>query len=110
LVGGTPTTGPVDAQPPRFVQPGKLGGCVEQFPDRRWRAVPDRDAGGLALAVVGIRFARVNVFSWSSPSPDANGAYMTFVGLEIGHRFFGMVTSQEAYIEAQAPKSRIVMP
>jgi hypothetical protein len=64
------------------------------------------------LAFLGISFARVNVLSWSSPEPTAKGAYMTFVGVEIGHRFFGMVTSQEAYVAQPEPqpKSRIVMP
>jgi hypothetical protein len=60
------------------------------------------------LAYIGIRFARTSVLSWSSPDPKAQGAYLTFVGLELGHRFFGMVTSREAYVDVPAKPKLIV--
>jgi hypothetical protein len=60
--------------------------------------------GRALLAHMGIRFARVGVLSWAEPKPDAQGMYFTFTGVEIGPRFFGMVTSREARVEKKFPK------
>jgi hypothetical protein len=59
------------------------------------------------LAHVGIRFASVGVLAWDQPKADAKGMYLNFTGIEIRHRFFGTVTSQEAHVEK--PIRRIIV-
>lgn len=52
------------------------------------------------LAKIGFLFVKGHrVLTWSAPDPKANGALLTFTGVEIGHRFVGVVTSQEAHVE-----------
>lgn len=53
------------------------------------------------FTMIGIRLACVGIVAWDQPKADAKGMYLNFTGLEIGHRFIGVVTSQEAYVEKQ---------
>lgn len=48
-----------------------------------------------------------NVLTWSAPDPSAQGAFLTFTGVEIGNYFVGVVTSREAYV-ATPEKPRII--
>jgi hypothetical protein len=61
------------------------------------------------FSMIGITLARVGVLTWSEPGPLAYGTYFRFTGMEIGNRFFGMVTSQEARIaKPETPKIKVV--
>jgi hypothetical protein len=61
------------------------------------------------LGMIGVTLARVGVLTWSEPGPLAYGTYLRFTGVEMGHRFFGMVTSQEAQIaKPETPKIEVV--
>jgi hypothetical protein len=62
------------------------------------------------LARLGLNFARTKILSWSAPNPKAQGALLTFTGVEIGHRFVGVVTSQQAQVDYPEEFPQIVKP
>lgn len=61
------------------------------------------------LSLVRINFARSNLLVWAEPKAGAPGMYLTFTGAEIGHRFFGSVTSQEAAMVKPEPIRKIIV-
>jgi hypothetical protein len=62
----------------------------------------------LKLYVTPMWFAQVLVFD--TPRPDSTAAVWTFTGVNIGVRFFGMATSQQAYLAPPEPASgRIIV-
>lgn len=61
------------------------------------------------LSLVKVTFARSNLLVWAEPKPDAPGMYLTFTGVEIGSRFFGTVTSQEAQMVQPQPIRKIIV-
>jgi hypothetical protein len=75
-----------------------------------WAVWPTlRDAMKLGLEKIGLNITRTRVLTWSSPDPKAQGALLTFTGIEIGHRFVGIVTSQEAHVEAPKKTPKIIL-
>jgi hypothetical protein len=65
------------------------------------------------LSLVGVTVLKgAQVLVFAKPRPDSPANVFTFTGLDVGHRFFGIVTSQEAHLApAEQPKqSRIVVP
>jgi hypothetical protein len=62
----------------------------------------------LKLYVVPMWFRSVLIFN--TPRPDAQAEVWTFTGVNLGVRFFGMATSQQAYLAPPEPASgRIIL-
>lgn len=76
-----------------------------------WPTLKQAVAYGLNRAGVTVmNGAQVLVFA--KPRPDSPAGVFSFTGVDVAHRFFGMVTQQEATIApaAKPAESRIVMP
>lgn len=50
------------------------------------------------------------VLTWSAPNAKAQGALLTFFGVEIGHFFIGAITSQMAQVDFPVETPMIVKP
>lgn len=65
----------------------------------------------LGLSKLGITpLWQQKILAFTKPRPDSPAAVFTFTGADVGHRFFGMVTSQDVIQQPPNQPARIVVP